>query len=499
MGINDTLGIARTGIQSHQSAIQTVARNIANQSTPGYARQRAVFSPIASVLLPGGVAQGGGSQIIEVDRVVDQAVQDQLQRERARLAFAEVQESGLSRAEDILQSLEGASLSDATNSLFRSLNDLAADPGSPTAREAVVQSAQALTSQIQSVDLRISQLETDLNESISRTVTEVNSISREIVELNGQIRDREFISQSSSELRDRRDQLLEELGQKIDFTSFERADGTVTVFVAGGFLLTDGLARAELTTSTLQPTPLAQPNFVNVFQNLNGSIAGPITSRVTGGELGALISLRDDTVQELRQQVDRFAFSLADRVNTVHAAGRGLVDDSSRNLFVDRTAATLGAPPGAALSSVLGAAQRIGINPDILANGLHLAAGTPAAGAASSGDNTNALALASLQSQSAAVFDIGDPPGGPASGASQTLTGFLAGLTGALGADLRAARSTVSTQELVVRELESRRDATSGVSVDEEISNLVRYQRGFEANARVLSTVDELLGLLLQI
>lgn len=499
MGISDTLSIARTGLQAHQSALQTVARNVANASDPSYSRQRAVFSPIGSVLLPGGVAQGGGTRIVDIERTVDQALQDQLARERSRLAFSTTEEAGLSRVEDILQPLGGGSLADATNAFFRSLGDLATDPSSATARTATVQSAEALASQIGSADLRFEQLETDLNESVTRTVAEINSIAEEIVGLNVEIRSREFVSESSSELRDRRDALLEELGEKIDFTSFERPDGALSIFVAGGFLLIDADARAELQTSTAQPTALADPSFVNVFQVLNGNVAGPITSRITGGELGALLSLRDDGIQTLRQQLDRFAFSLADRINTVHAAGRGVVDASSRNLFVDRALATLGAPPGTALSSVAGAAQRIGINPDLLANAQHLAAGTPAAGAAAVGDNRNALALAAVQTQSAAVFEIGDPAGGPATGTSQTLTAFLAGVTGSLGADLRQVRQRVQTAELLVDELQRRRSSVSGVSLDEEVANLIRFQRGFEANARVLTTIDQLLQSLLSI
>jgi flagellar hook-associated protein 1 len=499
MSLFDSLNIARTGLLTQQRAIQTTGRNIANVNTPGYARQRPIFAPIPAVFGGDGLPRGGGVELVEIERVVDLNLEAQLQREQSRLSFDTSLEGGLARIEGTLDELSDAGLSTRLDSFFKALSDVANDPADLTTREAFIQNADSLASQIRATDLRFEQLETDLNTQLGRTAQEINEIAAEVASLNQRIREQEFGTAGTSELRDRRTFLLNELGQKVDFTTFEREDGTAAVFVGGGFVLVDGETSARLEVDTAQPTPLADPTFFNLFHVIGGTRSGPITSRISGGELGATLELRDDRVQFYRQQVDRLAFTLASRVNTVHAAGRGLVDASSRNLFVDRLTAVAGTPPGTALASVQGAASRIAVNADLLLDGRNLAAGTPTAGPALPGDNRNALALASIQTQASAFFDIGDPAAGPATGAVQTLNQFVASTASALGAELAGVRSSIASGDLAVAELSSRREALSGVSIDEEVTQLVRFQRGFEASARLLSTVDELLDRLLSI
>jgi flagellar hook-associated protein 1 len=499
MSLFDSLNIARTALLTSQRAIQTTGRNIANANTPGYARQRPIFAPIPSVFGGDGLPRGGGVELREVERVVDLNIEAQLQREQSQLSFDTAIEGGLARLEGALDELSDTGFSNRLDGFFNALNDVANDPSDLTTRETAIQRADELASQLRATDLRLEQLETDLNGQLSRTTDEINEIASEVAGLNQRIREQEFGSSGTSELRDRRTFLLSQLGEKIDFTTFEREDGTAAVFIGGGFVLIDGEVSARLETDTTQPTPLADPTFFNIYHVISGTRSGPITSRISGGELGATLELRDDRVQFYRQQVDRLAFTIASRFNTVHAAGRGLIDGSSRNLFVDRLTAVAGTPPGTALASVAGAAGLIAVNADLVLDSRHFAAGTPTAGAAQPGDNRNALALAGLQNTASAVFQIGDPAAGPATGAVQTLNQFVASTASTLGAELSGIRSSIASGELAVAELSGRRESLSGVSIDEEVTQLVRFQRGFEASARLLSTVDELLERLLAI
>ncbi len=498
MSIFAATHIARAGLLAHQRAIQVTGRNVANISTEGYSRQRPVFTPIASVFEADGFPQGGGSRVLRVDRLVDQSIQSQLERERSQKSYNETFEIGIRRVEGILDELGDTGLSASLDQFFGALNDLANGPADFATRETVVLFGQNLVGQLQAADIRLEQLENDTNAEIARTVEEVNEITLELASINRQIRDREFGVDGSSELRDRRNILLEELGERIDFTSFERDDGSLAVFIGGGALLLDGDARSTLTTAT-DPGTLPKPDSLHIYTELNGNRTGPFTQTITGGRIGALLDLRDDRILSYRQNVDEFAFTLADRVNTTHLLGRGTVDANARNFFVDRNLAVAGTPPGTALSQVDGAASSIGINPDLLNEARHVAAGLPAAGAAAEGDNTNALALASLQSTAAAFFQVGDDPVVGATGSVLTLNQFLSAQAGSLGAELRGLQTRIQADELSIRELEDRRSSVSGVNLDEEVANLVRFQRGFEASARLLQTVDELLERLLSI
>ena len=499
MSLFDSLNISRTGLLTQQRALQTTGRNIANVNTPGYARQRPIFAPIPAVFGGDGLPRGGGVELVEIERVVDLNLESQLQREQSRLSFDTTLEAGLSRIEGALDEIDGAGLANRLDAFFKAINDVANDPSDLTTRETAVQRADELVSLLRSTDLRLEQLESDLNGQLERTAGEINEIAAEVGQLNQRIREQEFGAAGTSELRDRRTFLLAQLGEKIDFTTFEREDGTAAVFIGGGFVLVDGETSARLEVDTTQPTPLPDPTFFNIYHVIGGTRSGPITSRISGGELGATLQLRDDRTQFYRQQVDRLAFSVASSVNTVHRAGRGLLDGSVRNLFVDGLTAIAGTPPGTALASVQGAAGRIAVNADLLLDARHFAAGTPTAGAAQPGDNRNALALAAVQNQASAIFEIGDPAAGPATGAIQTLNQFIASTASALGSEISGTRSSVASGELSVAELSSRREALSGVSIDEEVTQLVRFQRAFEANARVLSTVDELLERLLSL
>jgi flagellar hook-associated protein 1 FlgK len=502
VSIFGTLTIGKQGLLTQARAIQVTSNNISNVNTPGYSRQRATLVPVAPTSQRGGVPLGGGVEIANVRRIVDLALDAQLQRERQGLAFDSAMETGLARLEAIFGEMEDTGITAALSQFFASLNDLASNPNETAMRNQVIQSATLLADLIRNADQRLFQLQVDANQRIAQLTTEVNEITADIAELNRQIFQQEVgEAAEASSLRDRRAQLLSELGEKIDFTSFEREDGQIAIFVGGGFLLLDSEAAGSLQVSTDQSQqPLSDPTFFNIFQNFQGSVAGPITSRITGGELGAALALRDSVVPGYRDALDEFAFTLANRVNSQHLAGYGLDDDTQRRLFVDPTQPA--DPQGPDFASVAGAASVIDVNSDIISDNRHLAAGATSLGAAqgaAAGDNVNALALAGLQTSVSAFFRVGDPVGGPATGSQQTLGGFMDSLTGTLGAELQATQRALAQEELMVADLEERRGAISGVSIDEEVTNLIRFERAYQAAARVIQVADDLLQQLLSI
>ena len=502
MSIFGTLTVGKQGLLTQARAIQVTSTNITNVNTPGYTRQRPILVPIPPTANRGGVPFGGGVEIQDVQRVVDAALDAQIRFERQQLAFDTAIGQGLARIEGALQELGDTGIGAALTQLFASLNDLANNPGETTVRNQVVEAAITLTELIHDADQRLSQIQADANQQVAQLTTEINDIAADIALANRQIFTQEVGSgATASALRDGRDQLLIELGTRVDFTSFERDDGQVAVFVAGGFLLVDSDFAARLDVDVDQSSlQLSDPSFFNVFQNVDGAIAGPITNGISGGRLGAALTLRDSRAQFYRNSLDEFAFSLANRLNTQHLAGYGLEDDVQRRLFVDPSQPA--DPQGPDLAAVAGAASLIQVNADLLANNRHLAAGATSLGVglgAAAGDNSNALALATLQTASSAFFQLGDPPAGPASGSQRTLGGFLDSLAGTLGAEIQSTQRAVLQEGLVVASLEEQRGAISGVSIDEEVTNLIRFERAYQASARVIQVANNLLEQLLSI
>ncbi len=497
MSIFAALSIGRLGLTAQSRALQVTANNISNVNTPGFTRQRAVFEPISNGVLSSGFSPGSGVIVPTAERISDATLEAQRQFERQQLGMDEGMERGLSRIEGIFEELGGEGINTTLSRFFAGLNDLANDPGNTAVRDTVARAAETLISQISDTDQRLNQLQLDENTKIRQSVIEVSDISRDIASLNRQI----FLKETgdgqatASGLRDRRNELLNQLAEEIDYTSFERDDGSIAVFAAGGFLLVVGDESASL---EVQTGGFGNPLFFDVFQNLGGSVNGPITSRISSGQIGASLALRDDRVQAYRNSLDEFAFSLADRINSVHyqpgtpPGALGMGDATSRRMFIDARQPVVA--EGAAPVQVAGLAGALRLHPDIVANSRHIAtgAGPSGGGPALKDDNRIVLALANVETLDTAFYAVGDTAGSP-TGSPATLGAFMDSLSGSLGSELQSARRSVSQSELIVAELDDRRGALSGVSLDEEVANLVRYERAYQASARTISTMDELL------
>lgn len=513
MSILAAFNSARSSLLAQSRALSVTSNNIGNVNTPGYTRVRPIFLPISAT--SAGVPVGGGASVDSIQRVVDATLDLQLQRERQQLAYDEHIEQGLSGIEGIFEELGGTGISASLSALFSSLGDLASDSANSTVRESVLQSAQTLIGLIHDADRRLAARAIDANNQLAQSVNEVNTIAANIAQLNEQI----FrigtgaAGDVASSLQDRRAGLLQDLAEHIDFMFFERPDGQISVFLGGGAILVDSETAAQL---ELQPGAAGNPVFFDVFHNLDGSVGGPITDTINGGAMGAAISLRDNQIQFYRDSLDEFAFTLARRINDEHFGSLpapppgdafGLVDSQSRRFFVDGTQAAT--PEGADFPLIGGAAARISIHTDILADTRHIAAGAVSVGGAgaAAGDNQNALEMAAIELANSSFFQINrDPatgleiaPGIVPTATSHTLGSFFDSVSGKLGAELLGSRRALAQGELVVAELEQRRAAVSGVSLDEEVANLIRFERAYQASARVIQDIDELLGFLMEL
>ncbi len=511
MSILSAFNTARSSLLAQSRALSVASNNVGNVNTPGYTRLRPIFETIPGS--SGGLSVGGGASIESIQRVVDATIDLQLQRERQELSYDAEIERGLTSIEGIFEELGGTGISGALSEFFASLGDLANNPANSTVRESVLQAAKNLTSLIHDADRRLDQRQIDANNQLQQSVTEVNAITADLAELNGQI----FRVESSgsgaeaSALRDRRAALLADLAEHVGFTFFERPDGQISVFVGGGAVLVDDDVSAQL---LVQPGAAGNPVFFDIFHDLGGSVGGPITARILGGKMGAAIDLRDNRIQSYRDSLDEFTFTLARRINDEHFGplpapppgdAFGLVDNQSRRFFIDGAQAVT--PEGSDFTLIGGAAAAIAIHADILANIRHIAAGAVSIGGAgaATGDNQNALDLAAAELNGSAFFQLARdpvtgleiPPGIVPGGNAQTLGGFSSSISGRLGSELQSSRRALAQEELVVAELEQRRASISGVSLDEEIANLIRFERAYQASARIIQETNTLIGFLI--
>lgn len=444
-------------MQAQSAGLSVTGQNISNVNTPGYARR--------SVALSTRPVQGssvGGVEAQSIIRSFDRLARGRVVEEHGRQGAADARSSALASVEAVLVP-GGATIADRVGSFFQSLDALSASPSDTSARLGVLRSASDLAQQISGAASDLEAQRGDLLQRARGVAGEVNDRLGRIASLNTQIAEASARGDAGADLRDQRDQLVQEVGDRVGARAVEDATGQITLFAAGSALVDGGRA------SPLSVDLDASGNLRVQAQGTSGSLVD-VTSSVTQGTLGGLREARDTDIPAATAALDRFALDLATSVNTAHAAGFGLDGTSGRPLF--STTAT--AP---------GAARALTLNPALEGHPERVAASSRAADLP--GGNDIALQLAGLASR-----PLGVGAGNPAE------------RFGAIAADIGTRHASAEAESELradtVLQAESMRESESGVSIDEETMNLNRFQRAFEASTRVLRVADELLDNLMK-
>ncbi|PIS12143.1 MAG: flagellar hook-associated protein FlgK, partial [Bdellovibrio sp. CG10_big_fil_rev_8_21_14_0_10_47_8] len=310
-------------------------------------------------------------------------------------------------------------------------------------------------------------VQSDVDQRVVNETQEVNKMVREVASLNEKIAEVEVQGIPANDQRDRRDLLLKKINEKIDIHYSEGTNGLVTVSTAGNAILVSGYDHYELQTHI---DPKTQR--VDVYFKPNESTPPfRITDRIRGGSMGGALAVRDQVIPDFKEKMDQIAYNLADQVNRVHVQG---FDRSARpgEVFFDLS----GGPEGAA--------ERIEVNDKIVNDVNRIAAG---AKPGAQGDNTIANVISQLQSKE--LMD----------GNSSTIDDFYNSQVGRIGVLAQRAVKTRESQDHIVNQLNTIREGISGVSLDEETTNMIEFQRAFDASARVIKTADEMFDTILNL
>jgi len=448
MGLNDILNTARDALAAQTFGLQVTGQNVANVNTPGYVRRQAVLETRTM-----GDRSFGSVGVQGVRRVADEFTNQRHLSLTGLSSSAGERDQLLSSVESLFNDFEGTGLSDTLANLFSSFSALSAQPTDPTVRATVVENAGAFAQRVRETNAGLQSMRTEMFERAQGLTDDINLKADAIADLSGKINAAQAIGHDAADLRDARDALLTELAQKVDVRTFTDGKGQLVVHSAGTTLVEGDKAR-----------------HLAIDLNPGGSIrllsenGGEVTKFLSGGELAGVIEVRDQDVTQALSDLDAFAFDVTSAINTQHAQGFGLDGSTGLNLFNLTATAS-------------GAAASLGVDATISADSSRLAASSSAATVP--GDAGNALLLARLAET-------------PLSG---TLTPGQAysRLVGQVGARKAEAEQTLSTRAAMTAQIEEMRQSVSGVSLDEEMVNLTKFQRAFEAASRVLTTADELL------
>lgn len=461
------LEIARRGLQAQQRALDVTSHNVANANTPGYTRQEALMAttnpyPLLGMSLPAGAGQlGTGVEVSEIRRLRDLFLDLQYRGENTALGYWEARWDIIQKVEVILNEPSDSGLSKVFEQFWQSLEDLSKNPESMAARAMVLERGKTLAETFNHLDRQLKSLQSDIDSTIKVRVEEINSFARQIADLNLQIQKLEVGGQRANDLRDRRDLLLDQLSKDIRVQAREDAFGMVQVSI-GGRLLVDGSRVDELDVEGNDGS-----GFYRVVWKADRQDV-----QVTGGAVKGLLDARDGLVQEISKSLDGLVAALAEGFNGVHASGYGLGGETGNAFFITND------------SKGWFTASNIAVNAD-----LEMDLGKIAAASSSGepGDGSNALKLAQLLKQ-----EKNDGLGGT------TFEDYYQALIGELGVQGQQAKRMAENQQLLVSQLDSNRQEVSGVSLDEEMVNMIRFQHAYAAAARVITAIDEMLGVIIE-
>lgn len=443
-------------LAAQQLGTEVTGQNLANVDNPAYARQRVILQTATTIQTPIG-QQGTGVTAVSIQQVRSALLDNQIQSETSIAGSLNSQQLALQNAEAGLgEQISGTSatgqngLSAGLSNLFSAFQALTTAPSSLAQRQVLIQTAQGLATQFNQVASRLTDVHNALNTSIQNDVASGNQLLGDIAALNKQIVYAEAAGGTANDLIDLRQQKLEALAKLSNITSTAQPNGSVNVSI-GGVTMVSGISQVD----SLQSYDAGGGQIL-----VRAQTAGtPLT--LTSGSIEGEINVRDGALTTLQTNVNSLAAQLITQVNAIHAGGFDLNGGTGQSFFTGTDAAT------------------IGVNSALVADPSKIqASGT--AGAA--GDNTVALALAQLANNNIAALG------------NQTFSQSYSQTVAGLGQSISSLNDQVTNHDSVSKMLADQRSSVSGVSIDEEMTNLMQYQKAYEASAKFISTVNDMLA-----
>ncbi|MCE9600696.1 MAG: flagellar hook-associated protein FlgK [Gemmatimonadetes bacterium] len=449
MSLSSLLSIARSALLTHKRAMEVTANNVANAQTPGYSRQRLELKQQGAVWTADGLI-GRGVTSGSVTRARDQFYDASFRRENGLFSQSSTLRDGLRQIEDAIGEPSNTGLSAAMDRLFHSFSDLANDPASPAARDLVVRAGDQFATQMNQLDTRVLTAGSDAQARLDAEVKQVNELLRQIANLN-----RDILAAGGSgavDLQDQRDLAIDALSQMMTVRVVKHDDGTVTV-----------MGEESNLVDRVIPTQLS---LTNASPNLGIVDSGGVPLSRVGGSMGGALEIINRVVPDLRTQLDALAENLVTEMNAIHRNGFTATGATNTDFF----------------DSGLLTAGSITLASPLRVSSSNVAAG----GSARPGDGSIALRLAQLGS--AGIGGL----------AGRTFRDYYSGVAAGVGLAVDGASTDAEVQQALMDQADQQRTAVSGVSVDEEMVNLISQQQAFGAAAKIVTIADDMMKTILQ-
>lgn len=513
------LNIAVSALMAQQRALEVTAHNVANANTEGYTRQDAHMVaaspfpvPIASSMAGQAGQLGTGVDVSMIRRLRDTFLDSQVRSQTGALGYWETKQDYIEQIEAVFNEPSDEGINSLLTEFWGAWQDLAANPEGYAARVSVVQSATVLASVIQRDYTQLQDLRAQADYEVESKLSQVNDWLAEIASLNKQIGAVEVqvasdfdpsvkvAKDQANDLRDRRDLLLDSLSRTLKVGYREESDGTVTLWLNDP--ATPPTAAEIADPASKQILVQADTRYYLLHQSMDSPVwdydgdittadttdlTAPLTDDqadavVLDGELKGLIEMRDNALNEatadsLAYRLNELGRNVISIVNGYHQLGHGLTTDSANSLLFFAKPNTTPPPDYVACDD----ASDIQVNPALLSDPNLIRAAASGVGNPGDGDQAQ-LISEQLRSQQVTIGTH-----------TTTVSDWYRALISHLGIDGQQARDMTTNQSLLVDRLAENRESFSGVSLDEEATNVIRYERAYQAAARVLNAMDEML------
>ncbi|MWC30920.1 flagellar hook-associated protein FlgK [Paenibacillus sp. MMS18-CY102] len=486
---------AKRSLFTEQANISTTGHNIANANTPGFSRQRVNLVASRPIEAPGYMRSnipgqlGTGVEFTSITRVREKFLDDQFRNANRSLGEWSIQSDTLSKLETVFNEPSDSGIRTVMDNFWKSWTDLGKDPESITGRKIVRENALALVDAFNETSKHLTDLDNDLTTNIATKTAQINSISNSVADLNLEIKRLEAYGDNPNDLMDERDYLVDQLSKMVNVSVVNTADGyDISV---GSIMLVDGLNAPGTTVQALE----TQFN----------------SGGVVGGEIQGLLVSRDQILKDYESQLDAMADTFVNGEITITIPAGSTFNGSQ--LAADLTTTVRGInglhnlgylftnPPRQADDIFVTSdgtptitAANIRLSQDIVDDPMNIATSlrtaiTNGVNETVKGNNTLANLMAGLKETPFKFSPIASQNGITAG----TIDEFYASMIGQLGLQSQEADRQATNQQDIVTQVDSRRQSVSGVSLDEEMSELIKFQHAYSAAARFMTTIDETL------
>ena len=454
-----------SGINAAMTNIQIAGHNIANVDTEGYSRQQSIAlnkAPIRTAY--GSIQIGQGVEIQSVTRIRNEYLDEEFRKSNENVGFYEIMSEGYLNIENLFGEPSETSLSSNINNFWNSLSELSKNPEFIAERNVFIEASMQMINNFKSITSNLDTLMKNYNSSIDSTVSSINSLFSQIHTLNEDILKSEALGSEASDLRDQRDLLIDKLSSFVNIEVSDDSRGSKLISIGGSLIVGEGIHK----------TIYAERNNLTNKIEFTAGEASSIPLNINNGKLAGLVDMTENVIPNIKDKINSLLSSIANEFNATHKKGFGLDGTTGLDFFISTDGGTI-------------TIDNIAINQEILDNPSKFAASTSAN---YSGDNTNILNLLNLKDQT--LIEISP-------GVNITFADYYNNLITGIGIQSNNSSKLLNTYINTSNVADLNRMSVSGVNLDEELTNISAYQHAYNANARMVQVLDEMLTTLIDI